>query len=424
MSALSTPTNSVSNQTTAANSSSKRTRFDNLPTSISSLRSPLAKAGAKAPDSVTEKLRTDLLKALTAVEESTTPVDLLKRSMIESGLALPYGLEGPVKELLEDFPPAYSNLKKKEDMLRSLSDENFVPGSTKFNFKLTRSDELGDSTTFKELSEKCDDAIKSMQDTIKTQIIAATELSSKAIKASLFTTVKNFATKIALAGLINLTACREASLEKLAKEIVCDVYKADREWKTFMAFDTDLNSVSFYEGQSIKAACIADNTLSEAVWTKITGKVSVGLAEIIHSSCLKYKKYLKEKDEAIRIRKATAVMSARAEASNMAEGIDVSMDVEVQDSFHDQSERIKKLEASLSALAKNSGGAKKGASGKKKTINRSNQSKKKPPAGKKKNGGRGNGANGPRRDTSTGKKKSGGGKKKSNGRKPTKKNRN
>ena len=160
MAAPSTPNNSVSDQTTAANSSTKRTRFSNLHTSISSLRSPLAKAGAKAPDSVTEKQRTDLLTALTAVEDSTTPDAVLKRSMIESGLALPYGLEGPVKELLEDFPPAYSTLKKKEDMLQSLADENFVPGSTKFKFKLTRSDELSDSTTFKELSDKCDDAIK------------------------------------------------------------------------------------------------------------------------------------------------------------------------------------------------------------------------------------------------------------------------
>ena len=209
MQALSTPPPSDSNMlTNTANSSTKRTRFaDSSATPISAIRSPLAKAGAKAPDSVTEKLRNDLLKAHTAVVDSKTPLDTLKRSVIESGLALPYGLEDPVKELLEEFPSTLSKLRWKEDLMTSLTDENFVPGSTKFNFKLARSDELGDSTNFNELSKNCDDAIKAMQDKIKIQILAATKLSIDVMKAKLFTIVKNFATKIALANLINETDC-------------------------------------------------------------------------------------------------------------------------------------------------------------------------------------------------------------------------
>ena len=70
----------------------------------------------------------------------------------------------------------------------------------------------------------------------------------------------------------------------------------------------------------------------------MVSKVSVGLAEIVHASSLKYEKSLKEKEATIRICKATAEMSAKASAETMTEGIDVSMDVEVQEIFHDQSE--------------------------------------------------------------------------------------
>ena len=340
----------------------------------------------------------------------------LERSVIKSGLALPYGLEGPVKELLEEFPSTLSKLRWKEDLLTSLNDENFVLGFTKFNFKLARSDELGDSALFEELSKNCDDAIKAMQGTIKSQILAATKISIDTTKAKLFTTVKNFATKIALANLINETDCREPSLEKLAKEIVCDVYKADREWKSFVSFDTDLNAVQFYESPSIKSALITDKTLTDDIWKKMVTKVSIGLAEIVHSSSLKYEKSLKEKETAIRIRKATAIMSARAGAESIADGIDISMDIEVQESFNDQNDRIKKLEASLVKLAKNNGGAKKGASNKKKSVKGNPKSKKKSPNQKKKGG---NGASGEPHDTSANTKKPSGGKNKKNAKKRT-----
>ncbi len=69
-----------------------------------------------------------------------------------------------------------------------------------------------------------------MQDTIKSQILAATKLSIDATKAKLFTAVKNFATKkIALANLINKTDIREPSLDKLAKEITrgCNKYDSN-----------------------------------------------------------------------------------------------------------------------------------------------------------------------------------------------------
>ena len=255
-----------------------------------------------------------------------------------------------------------------------------------------------------------------MQDKIKIQILAATKLSIDAMKAKLFTIVKNFATKIALANLINETDCREPSLEKLAREIVCDVYKADREWKSFVSFDTDLNAVQFYESPSIKLSHIADKTLTDDIWKKMVSKVSVGLAEIVHSSSLKYEKSLKEKETAIRIRKATAIMSARAGAESIADGIDISMDIEVQESFNDQNDRIKKLEASLKQLAaKNTGGAKKGASNKKKSVKGNPKSKKKPPNQKK----GGNGASGEPRDTSASKKKASGGKSKKNAKKRT-----
>ena len=237
---------------------------------------------------MTKKLRIDLVIVHAAVADAKTPLGVLKHSIIESGLALPYGLEGPVKELLEEFPSTFSKLRKKEELLTSLADENFIPGSTKFKFKLARPAKLGDSTTpFEELlSKNCDDAIEAMQDTIKSQILAATKLSIDATKAKLFTDVKNFATKIAITNLINKTNIREPSLEKLAKEIVCDIYKADRKWKSFVSFETDLNAVQFYKSPSIKTACIADKSLTEDTWKKMVSKVSVGLAKIIHASSL------------------------------------------------------------------------------------------------------------------------------------------